>query len=1042
MTVHGRTITRACDPNWTRFQVLGFGPIVGHGFHLTPSIKNYLQSTRMQSGLSDVKTSLDELIQAISTAKKGKDLEPHFQPVSDAFKLLKSHDITKENIEDLATLLRAPLVPLYAALPQPALTLSAAFLFYVFQKKFIVAKENGDDDACKLWEAVQICLLSGVHDFLEENPTASNREHVGLEFYPSLCNIYFTRPDDNPVGGALTKTVCQLLSETITSHPENQRRLRNPAVLGAKTLGVNLAAMRDLLSLEAMLELCAKLVPPAKTNDSQKKRTQFISEIFHPSLFKSSKVLVEHMESLSLKDWDKISTDILHSLARGDIAFPQPFDICRLTMEGLDPFQVERIYVDQEGLLANVDQDGCWETFYVPYSTFENVTISKSNSEVILTIDLTSAPALGPVPMICKGRPRIFVHLVKKDLKHFKQSIESRKTAEESVPLIFENVQGVTPSTQEKVMNIQQVWNSASQGKNGRRSVHSTSPLLERDNVKKSTPPSIPPAKQQEVNKPPSSQRDTLQRDLFGGDGDDISDFSDVEAPKYAPEKIKPQKTKASLVGQEARRKSKNRGDSGKHRSTIPAQEPLETREPISPKPQDDQSLPKGGKLSAVPTARRRLVTRPRIVPSSRSPSPMARKRKQSPIDLTQDGYSEDGSNERKRPRANGATEQEPKLRPQENEVAGVDPPKASDKYRADEVATISSTNKPNLLGDAKVQGLSRGGQSLNRKPKAFIQSPEPTPRSEFHFLGDIRHQPQTEDAPKQANPTTESSSNLQNASKPWWRAKLEEMKLPNEAPERSLLSDKRQLKPSPGGFLPQKKVLIDLTSDDSPKTRTRAPRKQLLDEIPPAAHQTRYGDTTLTRPAGVRSPEIWKRYPSIVPPVSYNGGRLYDTTLIMPSPPPARKESPAQKFAFDTRYHRTDLGTYVGHAQDTNSRIMHVLQGITEAIAGKIQDRFDNVSKEVHAARVNLLRDAYTALSDMRGESLEHYNHLIELTGSYESHWKEIITTAEEFQETEETLCKFLDGLLLSHGRQTLSKTFPTSLFGPVPDALHAHLE
>ena len=74
----------------------------------------------------------------------------------------------------------------------------------------------------------------------------------------------------------------------------------------------------DFLALESLLDLFGSIVPLMK--GGREKRSHYIKEVFDPSIFKCSDLVIEHLEHMSNPDWSITSMKIIKTLADSDLS--------------------------------------------------------------------------------------------------------------------------------------------------------------------------------------------------------------------------------------------------------------------------------------------------------------------------------------------------------------------------------------------------------------------------------------------------------------------------------------------------------------------------------------------------------------------------------------------------------------------------------------------------------------------------------------------------------------------------------------------------
>ncbi|KAK0210552.1 hypothetical protein DFS33DRAFT_1294001 [Desarmillaria ectypa] len=339
----------------------------------------------------DVQAAASALSES-ATSHKIETVNTSLRHVLEAVKLLDLSSPSLNIIEKIGSRLRKPLLPLYQHCTDPALRFCSATLNFISTKKVqpaLLVQANGIVVA---WQATQSALLSGVLDFIERNPTDENKKSIATELYPLLCDRYFLRtPSERlTVGVNLVCSAYILLTESASPN-ENRLMLQDPKLLGAQRIGTTLAGCKDYLVIEALLELFASILPPT-TKGVNEKRRRFLQLVFDPKLFACGAQLIKFLSSPSTTDWETLSVEIIATLSKSDITFPQPFKIASLQVADTFPDVDNTIYIDNKGFTSNIDENGTYETFHVPFANVKKIKFNAvvSSLHTVVTVHLAA----------------------------------------------------------------------------------------------------------------------------------------------------------------------------------------------------------------------------------------------------------------------------------------------------------------------------------------------------------------------------------------------------------------------------------------------------------------------------------------------------------------------------------------------------------------------------------------------------------------------------------------------------------------------------
>ncbi|KAK0459522.1 uncharacterized protein EV420DRAFT_1763236 [Desarmillaria tabescens] len=324
---------------------------------------------------------------------KTETVDTSLRHVLEAVKLLDISSPSLNIIEKIGSRLRKPLLPLYQHCTDPALRFCSATLNFISVKKVQPALLVQANSLVVAWQATQSALISGVLDFIERNPTNENKKSIATELYTVLCDGYFlSTPTERLTVGVNLAYI--LLTESASLN-ENRLVLQDPKLLGAKRIGATLAGCKDYLAIEALLELFASILPPT-TKGANDKRRRFLQLVFDPELFACGAQLIKSLSSPSTIDWETLSIEIITTLSKSDITFPQPFKIASLQVADTFPNVDNTIYLDNKGFTSNIDENGTYETFHVPFANVKKIrlNVAASSLHTVVTVHLTAFPII------------------------------------------------------------------------------------------------------------------------------------------------------------------------------------------------------------------------------------------------------------------------------------------------------------------------------------------------------------------------------------------------------------------------------------------------------------------------------------------------------------------------------------------------------------------------------------------------------------------------------------------------------------------------
>ncbi|KAG6898567.1 hypothetical protein C0993_006007, partial [Termitomyces sp. T159_Od127] len=492
--------------------------------------------------------TLSSAAQAIQTAsskvKLTHELEESLEQLKSIAKLLEINTLSPAAFQRLSLLLRRTLLPLYTTFPVLGIRYAVAVLATIFDAKMLPTPKNSATNSAANWEAVQASLLSGVLDFLESNPSYETRDIVANSFYPTLRIVFFPRTDPTfRPGPDLLYILCQVLSETVTLHPDNQEQLRNKDVLGGTNLGLILSQSKNILVIEALLELIVKLLPSNRTSAAA--RNKFVQDVFDVATFECGDVISRILGTTPpTANWDVVFIDIIDLLADTNSAFPQPFKTSNFHIQDFKKdYNVKRLYVDHLGFVANIDEGDQIETLHALYASIESLKVTTPrNGKTTVTILFSPPPSIGQVALVTPSGKwaTVAFNIAAEDVARFLSTLKFRNVnidppgkklskLEESLYLNFEpSNKNAIASTQDKGRDLARLWDlSNSQSRVGQ--ALPTSPLL---------PPAVSEVQDGSTlanlfNSPnkgsPTKTSSPYYDSIFGTTDEELTDFSDTE---------------------------------------------------------------------------------------------------------------------------------------------------------------------------------------------------------------------------------------------------------------------------------------------------------------------------------------------------------------------------------------------------------------------------------------------------------------------------------------------------------------------------------
>ncbi|KAG6866088.1 hypothetical protein C0991_008840 [Blastosporella zonata] len=499
---------------------------------------------------TDLPSAIEAILIASKKVKLTTDLENSIEQLNSISKLLEFFAPSSAVLQRLISLLRDSLLPLYKTFPILGIRYAVALLTTIFESKTLPALNNRQGNLVTSWEAVQASLLSGILGFLELYSSSENRTIVANSLYPILRSVFFLRANSTfQAGPDLMYILYGLLSETVTSHPTNQAELRNQDVLGGVHIGAILSKCQNILVIEGLLELFIKLLP--SKSQSVEARTKFIHDAFGPAHFACSAAIIKTLETAPpTADWEAVFVEIVNLLGEADPAFPQSFKIYNFHVKDeKKSYNVERLYVDPLGFVANIDEGDQIETLHALYTSVQNlkVIVLPSKEKAHITILFSPPPAVGETTITTsvKGATvtfeidaqevtRLLTSLKLRDV-NIDQYGKKLSKAEESLILNYDSHRKGVISTQDKGRDLARLWDlSNSQPQAGQ--VLTTSPLIQAPNADGSdrsppvmailTLPLIATPIQGSIPEISSPYYDSI----FGSTDEELTDLSDAES--------------------------------------------------------------------------------------------------------------------------------------------------------------------------------------------------------------------------------------------------------------------------------------------------------------------------------------------------------------------------------------------------------------------------------------------------------------------------------------------------------------------------------
>ncbi|KAH8117458.1 hypothetical protein DFH11DRAFT_1741458, partial [Phellopilus nigrolimitatus] len=400
-------------------------------------------STPMTSSVKSIQTALQTLKKAATKGKTKKSLLENIDNVSSSVVLLNSSAPSLHAFKKLASILRAPLISLYSNYTDAALNFSAAVLKTIVNNEIrpcLLERDERDVDKQAGWENVANSLLSGVIDFLENEESDDSKASIAKAFYSPICNFFFEdQARKGLISANLRCTAYTLLSETAAQHTANQAKLREPKLLGGRSLGMAISETRGKSTqmivdyfavLEVLLNLFARLLPSSSL--SRQKHSTFIRDVFLSNFAAYSNCgtkIVDLLEKVAGKDWDETATKLFDILSVSEISFPQPFDVNEVEVCGdkyPQPEVSDRFYIDRTAFFINAQQeDGMYESLQIPYESVREIKMMPTEDKTTLVaVKLLTPPKLGDQPLPSAPKSLLLqVEVANDDVTRFNEAL-------------------------------------------------------------------------------------------------------------------------------------------------------------------------------------------------------------------------------------------------------------------------------------------------------------------------------------------------------------------------------------------------------------------------------------------------------------------------------------------------------------------------------------------------------------------------------------------------------------------------------------------
>ncbi|KAL1748139.1 hypothetical protein HDZ31DRAFT_30504 [Schizophyllum fasciatum] len=1043
----------------------------------------------------DVRATVSSIQKATKRQRK-KDILAGVESLQAILSLLDLSSPSESSIQKLIASIRSPLLPLYADHADPMLGFCRAVLIYISDKKIGAFTGPGKDALRELWEPVLESLINGVIDFLEYSTKKTDGQRhikscIGGKLYPTFCRLYFPKEQDDiiSVGPSLLSTVYMLMSDAAIRHSDNRRRLRSSDSLGARRIGWMLAQTKEFVVIEHLLEVFATALPSSK-DQGGKSRQQYIEDVFDPALFHSHGEAIKILANMRSADWSETSPHIMAALAEGSLAYPQPFDVTDFLVGGVpEKLDYGKLYIDNKGFYANVEQDEAFDHLKAAYSTVIDIRIIQSQNAVkVVHVTLESPPVVGKEPYCTaqSGRNYNLKFLVQAtDLDRFKNSLKARglvniglsfggkmlsggkrvSTAEVVVEFDKDPVTPL-PSTQSKVKRVEEVWNSSTV--EGPIVLEPTSPLLNDSGDVLPAPPKStrpkPRPKQAGVDKEGDSNKDPFvisRKRMRVPDSDDEADDGKKKSRTGTSTSVKGRPTEAVVPLADGFFCSVPRRPLRDKKRPSPASEALTLGSTDGHPPAAKRARPSDKENPRSKTATRELfnMQKPgkparvakRYGKAGRSSSPGRKSgRPSSPQTVIATNIASDfdfipGGEVVK---SGGAGKAPPKRqgkvteKPAETKVkiaavtkgrkAGNGKPEektAQKKGRAiDKGKSTSSASSDPIEEDISISKSARTRNNELLASKATSTIAKVCATCFAAFVAHFAHLQKAELT--NARPATNTTRKSESAP---WEDIMSVQRTPAKSQGKSKTSkllaamDNNLSSPIFGGF-------------DEPLTPIQESDTEVymdfVQDLPTGLPITKGNLIAGMYPPSPSPPEILQRTKS------QEGIRKGRRDYKSQDTPIGRASPLVDKLARDvpfprpakvyTRPEATKARAYAG-IED----IIEVLNDIHEVIIDKVSGRFVAVKKEVRVGRHSILIDAANDFRVMNRESLEHYETVFSLQEEYANHCRNIVDAWAALHQAGRDLTKSIVEVVQRHDRGSLVMKFPTSLVPSLPESL-----
>ncbi|KAL5533039.1 hypothetical protein ACEPAF_4815 [Sanghuangporus sanghuang] len=383
------------------------------------------------SSAQNVQTVLQALRKVAVKGKKKKSLLNDIDNVASSVVLLNSSSPSGLVFDKLASVFRLPLVSLYSAYTVHTLNAASFILNLVLNNIRSCFMDGGNPDIERQsgWERVANSLLSGVIDFLEDSNNDKIKTSIAKALYDPLCSFFFSKDESSKfnIGTTLRCTAYMLLSDSATLHHDNQNKLRDQKLLGARSLGLTISKTRDFAVLETLLNLFAILLP---SSSAPPKRSSYVQDVF----FDRGKDVLDLLDGQSAREWDETATKVLDILVSSDITFPQPFDVDEVVVGETkypQPEVSDRFYVDRMSFFVNVRRearDGLYEDLQIKYTNIDDIKFtSAGDKSTLVTVKLKTPPKLGDQDIAARdGTFDLLIEILNSDMTRFKEALKHR----------------------------------------------------------------------------------------------------------------------------------------------------------------------------------------------------------------------------------------------------------------------------------------------------------------------------------------------------------------------------------------------------------------------------------------------------------------------------------------------------------------------------------------------------------------------------------------------------------------------------------------